>query len=323
MRNGIIQFLLIFCAVSLLFFPQTSIDGAKNGLLLWSATITPTLLPFLLLSGFMQYYQTFHFLSRLFFPLKKLFPDINDDFFYTCILGFFCGCPLGAKIINDLILSGSYTKQEGQALLYVCNQISPMFTIGYTLTLILHGNINTLCFFFCLYFPVIIFVLQMPHQIFGRNHFVLTGFCTYTEVDVFDSGLDNKAGADGAGFCAVNRIITGIDAGKVEVGTDGLFAGTVQQCILLSMDRTAKTVPLSLMHTQFYSRTLADIAAIVVAARGSIIAGGDYHIIFYDHRTVFSFDAGASIGKCFGYIQVRIYFGYSFCSFRTYHVASS
>ena len=89
------------------------------------------------------------------------------------------------------------------------------------------------------------------------------------------------------------------------------------------MDRTAKTVPLSLMHTQFYSRTLADIAAIVVAARGSIIAGGDYHIIFYDHRTVFSFDAGASIGKCFGYIQVRIYFGYSFCSFRTYHVASS
>ena len=76
MRNGIIQFLLIFCAVSLLFFPQTSIDGAKNGLLLWSATITPTLLPFLLLSGFMQYYQTFHFLSRLFFPLKKLFPDM-------------------------------------------------------------------------------------------------------------------------------------------------------------------------------------------------------------------------------------------------------
>ena len=48
-----------------------------------------------------------------------------------------------------------------------------------------------------------------------------------------------------------------------------------------------------------------------------------YHIIFYDHCTVFSFDAGASIGKCFGYIQVRIYFGYSFCSFRTYHVVSS
>ena len=57
----------------------------------------------------------------------------------------------------------------------------------------------------------------MPHQVFGRNHFVLTGFGTYAKVDVFDSGLNDKAGADGAGFCAVNRIITGIDAGKVEV----------------------------------------------------------------------------------------------------------
>ena len=84
--------------------------------------------------------------------------------------------------------------------------------------------ISNVCF---LYFPVIIFVLQMPHQVFGRNHFVLTGFGTYAEVDVFDSGLDDKAGADGAGFCAVNRIITGVDAGKVEVGTDGLLAGAV------------------------------------------------------------------------------------------------
>ncbi len=36
-------------------------------------------------------YQTFHLISRLFYPLKKLFPGINEDFFYTCILGFFCG----------------------------------------------------------------------------------------------------------------------------------------------------------------------------------------------------------------------------------------
>lgn len=89
MKTSFIQFLLIFSVLSLLFFPQTSVQGAKNGLILWSATITPTLLPFLLLTGFMQYYQTFHLISRLFYPLKKLFPGINEDFFYTCILGFF------------------------------------------------------------------------------------------------------------------------------------------------------------------------------------------------------------------------------------------
>ena len=169
MRYYFIHFLLIFCAFSLLFFPQTSIDGAKNGLLLWSATITPTLLPFLLLSGFMQYYQTFHLLSRLFFPLKKLFPDINDDFFYTCILGFFYGCPLGAKIIHEFILSGSYTKEEGQKLLYLCNQISPMFSAGYTLTLILHGKISAFSFFFCLYFPVLCYMIYLFYLYFTSN----------------------------------------------------------------------------------------------------------------------------------------------------------
>ena len=107
MKTSFIQFLLIFSVLSLLFFPQTSVQGAKNGLILWSATISPTLLPFLLLTGFMQYYQTFHLISRLFYPLKKLFPGINEDFFYTCILGFFCGCPLGAKIIDDFISCGS------------------------------------------------------------------------------------------------------------------------------------------------------------------------------------------------------------------------
>ena len=127
MKTSFIQFLLIFSVLSLLFFPQTSVQGAKNGLILWSATITPTLLPFLLLTGFMQYYQTFHLISRLFYPLKKLFPGINEDFFYTCILGFFCGCPLGAKIIDDFISCGSFTKSEGEKLLYTCNQISPMF----------------------------------------------------------------------------------------------------------------------------------------------------------------------------------------------------
>ena len=73
MKTSFIQFLLIFSVLSLLFFPQTSVQGAKNGLILWSATITPTLLPFLLLTGFMQYYQTFHLISRLFYPPQKTF----------------------------------------------------------------------------------------------------------------------------------------------------------------------------------------------------------------------------------------------------------
>ena len=144
MKTSFIQFLLIFSVLSLLFFPQTSVQGAKNGLILWSATITPTLLPFLLLTGFMQYYQTFHLISRLFYPL-------------------------GAKIIDDFISCGSFTKSEGEKLLYTCNQISPMFSAGYTLTLILHGKISALRFFFCLYFPVMCYLIYLVFLFFTSD----------------------------------------------------------------------------------------------------------------------------------------------------------
>ena len=53
----------------------------------------------------------------------------------------------------------------------------------------------------------------MPHQIFGWNNFILTGFISYAEVDILDSCLDDEAGADGAGFGAVDGVVAGVDAG--------------------------------------------------------------------------------------------------------------
>lgn len=159
MKKIVSQILFLCFTAILLFFPEQSIEGARNGLLLWSGTIVPTLLPFLLLTGFMNKYHTLHYVSWLFFPIYRLFPLLNRDLAYTLILGFFCGYPLGGKIINDLVLSGSYTKKEGQFLLAVCNNVSPMFTIGYTLTLILHSRVPVPLFFFCLYAPNICFFL--------------------------------------------------------------------------------------------------------------------------------------------------------------------
>ena len=153
------QLILLFFACLLFFFPGTCMEGAKEGLLLWSGTIVPALLPFLVLTGLMNKYQTLHLLSWLFYPIYRKFPALNRDLAYTMILGLFCGYPLGAKIINDLILSGSCTKKEGQCLLAVCNQVSPMFTIGYTLHLILNDKVPAPLFFLCLYAPGAVYFL--------------------------------------------------------------------------------------------------------------------------------------------------------------------
>ncbi len=166
------QLFLLFFTGILLAFPQYSVEGARNGLFLWSGTIVPTLLPFLLLTGFMNKYQTLHYVSWLFFPIYRKFPALNKNLAYTLVLGFFCGYPLGGKIINDLVLSGSYTKKEGQSLLAVCNNVSPMFTIGYTITLILHSKISVPRFLFCLYAPNIcyFFLILRLHRNQGFFH---------------------------------------------------------------------------------------------------------------------------------------------------------
>lgn len=184
--------LLIFCAL-LFFFPETSSEGAKNGLLLWSGTIVPTLLPFFLLTGIMNKYHAFHFVSYLFFPIYRKFPWLNRDLAYTLILGFLCGYPLGAKIINDLVLTGSYTKKEGQCLLSVCNNVSPMFTIGYTLTLVLKNQLSIPIFFFCLYAPNFCYFFYLmataQRKKMFQDHQITSSFFTQKTMDeiIFDS----------------------------------------------------------------------------------------------------------------------------------------
>lgn len=153
------QLFLILLTCVLLLFPEISIEGARTGLILWSDTIVPTLLPFLLLTNLMNKYHALHCIAYVFYPLYHRFPDLNKDLAYTMVLGFFCGYPLGGKIINDLVLSGSYTKKEGQCLLAICNNVSPMFTIGYTLTLTLNKQISTPLFFLCLYLPNFIYMI--------------------------------------------------------------------------------------------------------------------------------------------------------------------
>ena len=124
---------------------------------------------FLLLTGFYAILPSVPSdLPAFFTPSKKLFPGINEDFFYTCILGF-CGDVPSVRRSLMIYFLWIFTKSEGEKLLYTCNQISPMFSAGYTLTLILHGKISALRFFFCLYFPVMCYLIYLVFLFFTSD----------------------------------------------------------------------------------------------------------------------------------------------------------
>ncbi len=117
----------------ILIFPQESVSAAALGLNLWYEKMLPTLLPFSILS-----YLVIHsgildgFTLMLHRVLKHLFP-VSSAGIYPLVAGLLFGFPMGSKITSELVLAGKITREEGQRLFCVCNNISPMFISSFIL----------------------------------------------------------------------------------------------------------------------------------------------------------------------------------------------
>lgn len=130
--------LLLLFALSLILMPKTAVAGAKDGLMLWFQTVLPALLPFMILSNLLLETNVLAPVCRM---LKVIFGrlfHISENGVFALLLGFFCGFPMGAKILCDLRLKKRISRAEAQYLLGFCNNFSPMFLLGYVKELFPH-----------------------------------------------------------------------------------------------------------------------------------------------------------------------------------------
>lgn len=133
-----LAFLLLLFFIFMLCFPNIVFEGSRTGLLLWFQTVLPTLFPFFIVNALLMksgaIYQFAHTLSPLFMPLFR----ISEWSSYAVLGGFFCGTPIGAKIITDLVIAERISKEEGEYLLSFCNNTSPGFIVGFLFEQCLH-----------------------------------------------------------------------------------------------------------------------------------------------------------------------------------------
>lgn len=141
----------------LLLFPDSVKIGAEQGLALWYHSVVPILFPFILLSNLLVSTESLSFFLQPFFFLSKNCPRLNPWIFYPLFFGLFCGFPMGAKAISDLLDQGHLTQKEASFLLPLVNQASPMFLAGYVGVHILKKELSFLEIIFFLYFPVFLF----------------------------------------------------------------------------------------------------------------------------------------------------------------------
>lgn len=130
-KNKIIKGSILLFLIIMLIYPESTFAGASSGLLLWFHHVLPNLLPFIILSNLIIRLNITGQISKLFYPfVGKLF-GISREGCYPVVFGFLSGIPMGAKATADLVTSNRISLQEGQFLMSMCNNASPMFILGY------------------------------------------------------------------------------------------------------------------------------------------------------------------------------------------------
>lgn len=131
-----ILLLLLF----LLCFPEEALSASRNGMKLWLNTLLPTLLPFLILTGFLLHTNS---IEKIFQPLDHFFRKVfglSPAGAYVLVLGLLCGYPMGAKLVYDLYSCKKISRREGEYLLTFCNNPSPAFLLTYLGQICLEGK---------------------------------------------------------------------------------------------------------------------------------------------------------------------------------------
>ena len=132
--SGICFFVVMTCCI--LTHSSLSLAYAALGLELWYEKMVPVLLPFMILSGTLIRMGLVNSLIR---PVRPLFGRIyrlSAPGIYVILMGFLCGFPMGARTIADFRDRQELSVTEGQYLLSFCNNLGPVYFLGFVLPLL-------------------------------------------------------------------------------------------------------------------------------------------------------------------------------------------
>lgn len=196
MKQKIVLFFFTIFFFFMLLFPKDVFIGASTGLLLWFNTVLPSLLPCLIVSNFLVETNAFLALSRILAPVFQKVFHISNASCYAVFIGFFCGYPMGAKVISDLVKKKHITGSEGQYLLSFCNNTSPMFILNYiVLQSMAQEDLAVQTMLIFILSPIL---CSQLFYLFYKNQFIASSQCMEMKISLHSSILDD---------CIVNALL--------------------------------------------------------------------------------------------------------------------
>lgn len=125
--------LAIVLGAIILCFPSQCLSLSLNGLNLWFSKMIPALFPFMVLSGIIIRMNLVSSCVQFLMPLLGRLFRVGPSCIYGILIGFLCGFPMGARTAADLYEHHLISKDEASFLLSFCNNIGPVYFIGFVL----------------------------------------------------------------------------------------------------------------------------------------------------------------------------------------------
>ncbi len=129
-RDALLGAALVLAAVSLVLWPQASMEAASTGLGLCANVIIPSLFPFFVLSGLVVELGLAGYVGRALEKIMVPLFRVPGSCASALALGFIGGYPVGARTAIGLYETGHCSKTEAERLLAFCNNSGPAFVFG-------------------------------------------------------------------------------------------------------------------------------------------------------------------------------------------------
>lgn len=139
-------YIFIITAISIIFnliillFPETTINSAKRGLLLWYNSALPSLLPFIISINMLKRTMAPYYIAKLLQPVTKRLFNISGIGVFPIVMGMLSGYPLGMKLSCELYTENKIPKSQAEHLILFTNNSGPLFVIGTVGTIFLNST---------------------------------------------------------------------------------------------------------------------------------------------------------------------------------------
>lgn len=130
LKTVVLALSVTLMAISLISFPQESVDASIRGLDMWWEIVFPSLLPFFIVSEMLIGFGVVKFIGVLLEPLMRPLFKVPGVGGFVWAMGMASGNPSGAKLTARLRQEEQLTKVEAERLVSFTACSNPLFIFG-------------------------------------------------------------------------------------------------------------------------------------------------------------------------------------------------